>query len=80
VEQSGLPEKEWTQVRSAAIKILINRSKDRAAELLKMDGWTVREGGNDWQDEFRVLYREVRIEEYDVYEKMSLVARRSRGV
>ena len=71
VEQSGLPAKEWAQVRSAAIKVLLSRAKDRAAELLEMTGWTVRDGGNDWQDEFRVLYREVRIEEYDLYEKMS---------
>lgn len=71
VEQSGLPAKEWAQVRSAAIKVLLNRSRDRAAQLLEMDGWTVRDGGNDWQDEFLVLYREVRVEEYDLYEKMS---------
>jgi hypothetical protein len=71
VEQTGLDPKSWTETRSAALKVLLSRKKDRAAELLKLEGWDVREGGNDWQDEFRVLYRTVRLEDYDVYEAMS---------
>jgi hypothetical protein len=68
VEGYVLSDEDWAKRRSVAIRLLSKRGKPVAAKLLETSGFEMRVGGNDFGDEFSVLYRAVGLDDYVVYE------------
>jgi len=65
----GLSQEDWTKRCGLAVKLLKKRSKALAASLLERINFELRDGENDFGDEFFVLYREVSLDEYLEYEE-----------
>ena len=61
---SAMDQTEWLKLRSAAIRLLTVRDKQKAAELLESIPFEIIEATNYFQDKFCVLHVTMPIEEY----------------
>jgi len=68
----AMDQTEWLKLKSAAIRLLTVRNKQRAAELLESIPFEIIEATNCFQDEFCVLHITVPIEEYADMGKLEL--------
>jgi hypothetical protein len=71
VEGNALGEEEWAKRRGVAIRLLSKRGKPIAASLLETSDFEIRVGGNDFADEFSVVYRAVGLDDYVEFESYS---------
>jgi hypothetical protein len=66
-----LSEDEWTKTRQVASKLLRQRGHQDAAAILDGYNLAIYAGDNDFHDSFTVLYREVNVADYVVYDEKS---------
>lgn len=69
VEDPALSSADWATIKSTASGMLRSRGQMAAVELLDGHAWELRVGGNDFGDDFEVLYRPVNISEMVVIDE-----------
>lgn len=61
----------WEPIRQTAVALLQRRGKSRAADTLAAGTFALHRGGNDFDDEFYVLYRPLGLEDYVAFDELA---------